>query len=101
MPTLYNAPNAFFGAARNVEEGGSLTIIGTALIDTGSRMDEVIFEEFKGTGNCEIHLDRRLYEKRVFPAIQLNRSGTRREELLLSLKFSKNQHPQTVHLQHG
>jgi transcription termination factor Rho len=76
-------PKRFFGAARNVEEGGSLTIIATALIDTGSRMDEVIFEEFKGTGNCEIHLDRRLYEKRVFPAIQLNRSGTRREELLL------------------
>ena len=77
-------PKRFFGAARKVEEGGSLTIIATALIDTGSRMDEVIFEEFKGTGNCEIHLDRRLYEKRVFPAIQLNRSGTRREELLLS-----------------
>jgi transcription termination factor Rho len=76
-------PKRFFGAARNIEEGGSLTIIATALIDTGSRMDEVIFEEFKGTGNCEIHLDRRLYEKRVFPAIQLNRSGTRREELLL------------------
>ena len=77
-------PKRFFGAARNIEEGGSLTIIATALIDTGSRMDEVIFEEFKGTGNCEIHLDRRLYEKRVFPAIQLNRSGTRREELLLA-----------------
>ena len=77
-------PKRFFGAARKVEEGGSLTIIATALIDTGSRMDEVIFEEFKGTGNCEIHLDRRLYEKRVFPAIQLNRSGTRKEELLLS-----------------
>jgi transcription termination factor Rho len=77
-------PKRFFGAARKVEEGGSLTIIATALIDTGSRMDEVIFEEFKGTGNCEIHLDRRLYEKRVFPAIQLNRSGTRREELLLA-----------------
>ena len=76
-------PKRFFGAARNVEEGGSLTIIATALIDTGSRMDEVIFEEFKGTSNSEIHLDRRLYEKRVFPAIQLNRSGTRREELLL------------------
>ncbi|MBT0568729.1 transcription termination factor Rho [Curvibacter sp. CHRR-16] len=76
-------PKRFLGAARNVEEGGSLTIIATALVDTGSRMDEVIFEEFKGTGNCEIHLDRRLYEKRVFPAIQLNRSGTRREELLL------------------
>ena len=77
-------PKRFLGAARNVEEGGSLTIIGTALIDTGSRMDEVIFEEFKGTGNSEIHLDRRLYEKRVFPSIQLNRSGTRREELLLA-----------------
>ena len=77
-------PKRFFGAARNIEEGGSLTIIATALIDTGSRMDEVIFEEFKGTGNCEIHLDRRLYEKRVFPAIQLNRSDTRREELLLA-----------------
>ncbi len=76
-------PKRFFGAARKVEEGGSLTIIATALVETGSRMDEVIFEEFKGTGNCEIHLDRRLYEKRVFPAIQLNRSGTRREELLL------------------
>jgi transcription termination factor Rho len=77
-------PKRFFGAARNIEEGGSLTIIGTALVDTGSRMDEVIFEEFKGTGNCEIHLDRRLYEKRVFPAIHLNRSGTRKEELLLA-----------------
>jgi transcription termination factor Rho len=77
-------PKRFFGAARNIEEGGSLTIIATALIDTGSRMDEVIFEEFKGTGNCEIHLDRRLYEKRVFPAIQLNRSGTRKEEMLLA-----------------
>src|SRR4029078_11657808 len=92
-------PKRFFGAARDLEEGGSLTIIATALIDTGSRMDEVIFEEFKGTGNCELHLDRRLYEKRVFPQIhinrprdgercvpyiQLNRSGTRREELLLA-----------------
>ena len=76
-------PKRFFGAARKVEEGGSLTIIATALVDTGSRMDEVIFEEFKGTGNCEIHLNRRLYEKRVFPAIELNKSGTRREELLL------------------
>ena len=76
-------PKRVLGAARNVEEGGSLTIIATALVDTGSRMDEVIFEEFKGTGNSEIHLDRRLYEKRVFPSIQLNRSGTRREELLL------------------
>ena len=77
-------PKRFFGAARKIEEGGSLTIIGTALVDTGSLMDEVIFEEFKGTGNCEIHLDRRLYEKRVFPAIHLNRSGTRKEELLLA-----------------
>ena len=77
-------PKRFFGAARKVEEGGSLTIIATALVDTGSRMDEVIFEEFKGTGNSELHLSRRLYEKRVFPAIELNKSGTRREELLLS-----------------
>lgn len=76
-------PKRFFGAARKVEEGGSLTIIATALIDTGSRMDEVIFEEFKGTGNCEIYLDRRLAEKRIFPAIDINKSGTRREELLL------------------
>ena len=77
-------PKRFFGAARKVEEGGSLTIIATALVDTGSRMDEVIFEEFKGTGNSELHLNRRLYEKRVFPAIELNKSGTRREELLLA-----------------
>lgn len=76
-------PKRFFGAARNIEEGGSLTIIATALIDTGSRMDEVIFEEFKGTGNMEIYLDRHLSEKRVFPALDLNRSGTRKEELLL------------------
>ncbi|MDE2048539.1 MAG: transcription termination factor Rho [Betaproteobacteria bacterium] len=76
-------PKRFFGAARNLEEGGSLTIIGTALVDTGSRMDEVIYEEFKGTGNLEIHLDRRLSEKRVYPSILINRSGTRREELLL------------------
>jgi transcription termination factor Rho len=76
-------PKRFFGAARNVEEGGSLTIIATALIDTGSRMDDVIYEEFKGTGNLEIHLDRRMAEKRVYPAINVNRSGTRREELLL------------------
>ncbi len=76
-------PKRFFGAARNVEEGGSLTILATALIDTGSRMDEVIYEEFKGTGNMEIHLDRRMYEKRIFPAINVNRSGTRREELLV------------------
>ncbi len=77
-------PKRFFGAARNVEEGGSLTIIATALVDTGGRMDEVIFEEFKGTGNSELHLSRRLYEKRVFPAIELSKSGTRREELLLA-----------------
>ncbi len=77
-------PKRFFGAARNIEEGGSLTIIATALVDTGSKMDEVIFEEFKGTGNSEVHLSRRLYEKRVFPAIDLSKSGTRREELLLS-----------------
>ncbi|MCX7962019.1 MAG: transcription termination factor Rho [Burkholderiales bacterium] len=76
-------PKRFFGAARNIEEGGSLTIIATALIDTGSRMDDVIYEEFKGTGNLEIHLDRRMHEKRIFPAINVNRSGTRREELLL------------------
>jgi transcription termination factor Rho len=75
-------PKRFFGAARNIEEGGSLTIIATALIDTGSRMDDVIYEEFKGTGNMEIHLDRRIAEKRIYPAININRSGTRREELL-------------------
>ncbi|NND65043.1 MAG: transcription termination factor Rho [Gammaproteobacteria bacterium] len=75
-------PKRFFGAARNIEEGGSLTILATALIDTGSKMDEVIYEEFKGTGNSEIHLDRRIAEKRVFPAININRSGTRKEELL-------------------
>ena len=77
-------PKRFFGAARNIEEGGSLTIISTSLIDTGSRMDDVIFEEFKGTGNCEIHLDRRLVDKRLFPAIDIQRSGTRKEELLIS-----------------
>ena len=76
-------PKRFFGAARNIEEGGSLTIIATALVDTGSRMDDVIFEEFKGTGNMEIHLDRKLIEKRVFPAIDINKSGTRKEELLM------------------
>jgi len=76
-------PKRFFGAARNIEEGGSLTIIATALIDTGSRMDEVIYEEFKGTGNMELHLNRRMMEKRVYPAIDINRSGTRREELLI------------------
>ncbi|MBE9562144.1 MAG: transcription termination factor Rho, partial [Proteobacteria bacterium] len=77
-------PKRFFGAARNIEEGGSLTIIATALIDTGSRMDDVIYEEFKGTGNNEIHLDRRVAEKRIYPAININRSGTRREELLIA-----------------
>ena len=77
-------PKRFFGAARNIEEGGSLTILATALIDTGSKMDEVIYEEFKGTGNSEIHLDRKIAEKRVFPAININRSGTRREELLVN-----------------
>lgn len=76
-------PKRFFGAARNIEEGGSLTIIATALIDTGSRMDEVIFEEFKGTGNAEIHLDRKLMEKRVFPCMDINKSGTRKEDLLI------------------
>jgi transcription termination factor Rho len=76
-------PKRFFGAARHVEEGGSLTIIATALIDTGSRMDDVIYEEFKGTGNMEVHLDRRMHEKRIYPAINVNRSGTRREELLI------------------
>ncbi|NLC71561.1 MAG: transcription termination factor Rho [Desulfuromonadaceae bacterium] len=77
-------PKRFFGAARNIEEGGSLTIIATALVDTGSKMDEVIFEEFKGTGNMEVHLDRRLVDKRVFPAIDINKSGTRKEELLVN-----------------
>jgi transcription termination factor Rho len=77
-------PKRFFGSARNVEEGGSLTILATALIDTGSRMDDVIFEEFKGTGNMEINLDRKLSDRRVFPAVDLLRSGTRKEELLLS-----------------
>jgi transcription termination factor Rho len=79
-------PKRFFGAARNIEEGGSLTILATALVETGSRMDEVIFEEFKGTGNMEIVLDRRLADRRIFPAIDINRSGTRKEELLLSKK---------------
>jgi len=76
-------PKRFFGAARNIEKGGSLTIIATALVDTGSRMDDVIFEEFKGTGNMELHLDRKLVDKRVFPAIDINASGTRKEELLV------------------
>ena len=77
-------PKRFFGAARNIEEGGSLTIIATALVDTGSRMDDVIFEEFKGTGNMEVNLERKLVDKRVFPAIDINKSGTRKEELLLN-----------------
>ena len=77
-------PKRFFGAARNIEEGGSLTIIATALVETGSRMDDVIYEEFKGTGNMEIHLDRKMAEKRLYPAINVNRSGTRREELLIA-----------------
>lgn len=85
-PGALHSPKRFFGSARNIEFGGSLTIIATALIETGSRMDDVIFEEFKGTGNMELHLDRRLSEKRIFPAIDINKSGTRREELLLSQK---------------
>lgn len=83
-PAAFHRPKRFFGSARNVEEGGSLTILATALIDTGSRMDDVIYEEFKGTGNMELHLDRRLAERRIFPAIDIRRSGTRREEMLLS-----------------
>ena len=79
-------PKKFFGAARNIEFGGSLTILATALVETGSRMDDVIFEEFKGTGNMEVHLDRKLSEKRIFPAIDINKSGTRREDLLLTPK---------------
>jgi transcription termination factor Rho len=81
--TALYPPNRFFGAARNIEHGGSLTIIASALIETGSKMDEVIFEEFKGTGNCEIRLDRKLEQKRVFPAIDIEASGTRKEELIL------------------
>ena len=83
-PAALHKPKKFFGAARNIEFGGSLTILATALIETGSRMDEVIFEEFKGTGNMEVHLDRSLSEKRIFPAIDINKSGTRREEKLLT-----------------
>ena len=83
-PAALHKPKKFFGAARNIEYGGSLTILATALIDTGSRMDDVIFEEFKGTGNMEVHLDRKLSEKRIFPAIDINKSGTRREDLLLT-----------------
>lgn len=85
-PSALHKPKKFFGAARNIENGGSLTILATALIETGSRMDEVIFEEFKGTGNMELHLDRRLQEKRIFPAIDINKSGTRKEELLQTPK---------------
>ena len=85
-PAALHKPKKFFGAARNIEYGGSLTILATALIDTGSRMDDVIFEEFKGTGNMEVHLDRKLSEKRIFPAIDINKSGTRREDLLLTTK---------------
>ena len=85
-PAALHKPKKFFGAARNIEHGGSLTILATALIDTGSRMDDVIFEEFKGTGNMEVHLDRKLSEKRIFPAIDINKSGTRREDLLLTPK---------------
>lgn len=85
-PSALHKPKKFFGAARNIENGGSLTILATALIETGSRMDDVIFEEFKGTGNMEVHLDKKLSEKRIFPAIDINKSGTRREELLLTQK---------------
>ncbi|WP_010287091.1 transcription termination factor Rho [Kurthia massiliensis] len=85
-PAAFHRPKRFFGAARNIEEGGSLTILATALIDTGSRMDEVIYEEFKGTGNMELHLDRALAERRIFPAINIRRSGTRKEELLIEKK---------------
>ena len=85
-PTALYKPKRFFGAARNIEFGGSLTILATALIETGSKMDDIIFEEFKGTGNMEVHLDRKLSEKRIFPAIDINKSGTRREEKLLTPK---------------
>ncbi len=83
-PGALHKPKRFFGAARNIENGGSLTIIATALVETGSRMDDIVYEEFKGTGNMEIHLDRKLSEKRIFPAIDIYKSGTRREELLLT-----------------
>ena len=83
-PGAFYGPKRFFGTARNIEHGGSITILATALVDTGSRMDDVIFEEFKGTGNMELHLDRKLSEKRIFPAIDIYKSGTRREELLMS-----------------
>ena len=100
-PSALFKPKKFFGAARNIENGGSLTIIATALIDTGSRMDEVIFEEFKGTGNMEIHLDRKLSERRIFPAIDLNKSGTRREDLLLSDKELESVQLMRKHLSEG
>jgi transcription termination factor Rho len=83
-PAAFHRPKRFFGAARNIEEGGSLTILATALVDTGSRMDDVIYEEFKGTGNMELHLDRKLAERRIFPAIDIRRSGTRKEEMLIA-----------------
>ena len=83
-PGALHKPKRFFGAARNIEGGGSLTVVATALIETGSRMDDIVYEEFKGTGNMEIHLDRKLAEKRIFPAIDIYKSGTRREDLLLS-----------------
>lgn len=85
-PGALHKPKRFFGAARNIEGGGSLTVIATALVETGSRMDDIVYEEFKGTGNMEIHLDRKLSEKRVFPAIDIYKSGTRRDDLLLSKK---------------
>lgn len=91
-PSALYPPKKFFGAARNIEEGGSLTIIATCLVDTGSRMDDVVYEEFKGTGNMELHLDRKLAEKRVFPAIEIPKSGTRREELL----FDDNTYKQVL-----
>ena len=100
-PGALHKPKRFFGAARNIENGGSLTIIATALIDTGSRMDEVIYEEFKGTGNMEIHLDRRLSEKRIFPAVDISKSGTRREELLLSQKELQGVYAIRKHLSDG
>ena len=88
-PIALYPPKQFFGAARNIEEGGSLTIIATCLVDTGSRMDDVVYEEFKGTGNMELHLDRKLAEKRVFPSIDIPKSGTRREEMLFDERTFK------------
>ena len=88
-PVALYPPKRFFGAARNIEQGGSLTILATCLVDTGSRMDDLIYEEFKGTGNMEVHLDRRMAERRIFPAIDILRSGTRREELLLDENMVK------------